>query len=212
MPYYTKDDDEVDDFNEYDPTPYSGGYDITVTYGRSIPPSDETCYPLSSRSGDAFEYQRPVFSSNHDPSAYGDQALKTEYSSYAKPKPRPGGAHVEGEYGGRKPEYGGSGTGGSDFGRKPNSGYGGRTEVEYGRKPGSGYGGRTEVEYGRKPESEHGSGYGGRNENDYGHKSKEKEDGDYSKPSYGHRKDDDDDKKESHGYKKHVSLIDFKRN
>ncbi|CAH2044970.1 unnamed protein product [Thlaspi arvense] len=198
MPYYSKDDDEVDDFTEYDPTPYSGGYDIAVTYGRSIPPSDETCYPLSSRSGDAFEYQRPVFSSNHDPSAYGDQALNTEYSSYARPKTRPGGqggAHVEGEHGGRKPEHGGSG---SDFGRKPNSGYGGRTEVEYGRKPESGYGGRTEVEYGRKPESEHGSGYGGRM------KSKEEEDGDSRKPSYGH---DDDDKKESHGYKKHVSLI-----
>ena len=130
MPYYTKDDDEVDEFNDYDPTPYSGGYDITVTYGRSVPPSDETCYPLSSRSGDAFEYERPVFSSSHEPAAYGDQALKTEYSSYARPKTRPGGhggAHVEGE-------YGGSGSG-SGLGRKPDSGYGGRTEVEYGRTP-----------------------------------------------------------------------------
>ena len=169
MPYYTSNDDDVDDFNDYDPTPYSGGYDITVTYGRSVPPSDETCYPLSSRSGDAFEYQRPVFSSSKEPAAYGDQALNTEYSSYARPKTRPGGhggAHVEG---GKKPEHGGSG---SDFGRKPDSG---RTEVEYGRRPESGGygGGRTEVEYGRKPESEHGSGYG-------------------------HSKDGDDDKKESH--------------
>ncbi|CAD5324464.1 unnamed protein product [Arabidopsis thaliana] len=78
MPYYTNDDNDVDDFTEYDPMPYSGGYDITVTYGRSIPPSDETCYPLSSLSGDAFEYQRPNFSSNHDSSAYDDQALKTD--------------------------------------------------------------------------------------------------------------------------------------
>jgi len=147
MPYYTNDDNDVDDFTEYDPMPYSGGYDITVTYGRSIPPSDETCYPLSSLSGDAFEYQRPNFSSNHDSSAYDDQALKTEYSSYARPGPV------------------GSG---SDFGRKPNSGYGGRTEVEYGRKTesehGSGYGGRIESDY-VKPS------YGGHEDDgDDGHK------------------------------------------
>lgn len=142
MPYYTNNEDDVDDFNDYDPTPYSGGYDITVTYGRSLPPSDETCYPLSSRSGDAFEYQRPVFSHSHEePAAYGDQAVSTEYSSYARPKTRPEG--------GKRPEYGGSG---SEFGRKPESG---------------GYGGgRTEVEYGRKPESEHGSGYGRRKDED----------------------------------------------
>ena len=104
MPYYTSNDDDVDDFNDYDPTPYSGGYDITVTYGRPVPPSDETCYPLSSRSGDAFEYQRPVFSSSKEPAAYGDQALNTEYSSYSRPKHSPGfrpgsdgGGHVKGE-------------------------------------------------------------------------------------------------------------------
>ena len=90
MPYYTKDDADVDDFDEYDPTPYSGGYDITVTYGRSLPPSDENCYPLSSLSGDAFEYQRPLFSSSHEPSAYDDQALNTEYSSYARTKTKHG--------------------------------------------------------------------------------------------------------------------------
>lgn len=90
MPYYTKDVADVDDFDEYDPTPYSGGYDITVTYGRSLPQSEETCYPLSSHSGDAFEYQRPVFSSSEEPSAYCDQALNTEYSSYARPKTKHG--------------------------------------------------------------------------------------------------------------------------
>ncbi|KAJ0252991.1 Uncharacterized protein HA466_0120970 [Hirschfeldia incana] len=101
MPYYTKDDADVDDFDEYDPTPYSGGYDITVTYGRSLPPSDENCYPLSSRSGDAFEYQRPIFSSSHEPSAYDDQALNTEYSSYARPKTKHGS-----RYSGRKENEG----------------------------------------------------------------------------------------------------------
>ncbi|KAJ4826031.1 hypothetical protein Tsubulata_046365 [Turnera subulata] len=33
------------EFEEYDPTPYGGGYDIAQTYGKPLPPSDETCYP-----------------------------------------------------------------------------------------------------------------------------------------------------------------------
>lgn len=35
------------DFEEYDPTPYGGGYDLTLTYGKPLPPTDETCYPRS---------------------------------------------------------------------------------------------------------------------------------------------------------------------
>ncbi|KAF7802749.1 uncharacterized protein G2W53_041860 [Senna tora] len=35
------------DFDEYDPTPYGGGYDIVQTYGKPLPPSIETCHPLS---------------------------------------------------------------------------------------------------------------------------------------------------------------------
>lgn len=34
-------------FEEYDPTPYGGGYDIAQTYGKPLPPSDKTCYPRS---------------------------------------------------------------------------------------------------------------------------------------------------------------------
>lgn len=36
------------DFEEYDPTPYGGGYDPSSTYGKPLPPSDETCYPRDS--------------------------------------------------------------------------------------------------------------------------------------------------------------------
>ncbi|XP_010533845.1 PREDICTED: uncharacterized protein LOC104809531 [Tarenaya hassleriana] len=36
------------DFEEYDPTPYGGGYDISATYGEALPPSDKTCYPCPS--------------------------------------------------------------------------------------------------------------------------------------------------------------------
>ncbi|KAD4887975.1 hypothetical protein E3N88_20048 [Mikania micrantha] len=59
MSYYPKghrfnpnEDEDVDDFDEHDPTPYGGGYDIALTYGRPLPPSDETCYrPSASASG-----------------------------------------------------------------------------------------------------------------------------------------------------------------
>ncbi|XP_024982405.1 titin [Cynara cardunculus var. scolymus] len=35
------------EFEEYDPTPYGGGYDIVSVYGKPLPPSDKTCYPRS---------------------------------------------------------------------------------------------------------------------------------------------------------------------
>ncbi|XP_073113646.1 uncharacterized protein [Elaeis guineensis] len=37
-----------DDFEEYNPHPYQGGYDIALTYGTPLPPSPAICYPLSS--------------------------------------------------------------------------------------------------------------------------------------------------------------------
>ncbi|KAF9595484.1 hypothetical protein IFM89_000402 [Coptis chinensis] len=36
------------DFPEYDTTPYGGGYDISTTYGKPLPPNDIICYPRSS--------------------------------------------------------------------------------------------------------------------------------------------------------------------
>ncbi|XP_038895690.1 uncharacterized protein LOC120083862 [Benincasa hispida] len=38
------------EFEEYDPTPYGGGYDISETYGKPLQPSTEICYPPSSSS------------------------------------------------------------------------------------------------------------------------------------------------------------------
>lgn len=35
------------EFEEYDPTPYGGGYDIVSVYGKPLPPSNKTCYPRS---------------------------------------------------------------------------------------------------------------------------------------------------------------------
>ncbi|KAF5190469.1 hypothetical protein FRX31_019934 [Thalictrum thalictroides] len=35
------------DFPEFDSTPYGGGYDISATYGKPLPPSNIICYPRS---------------------------------------------------------------------------------------------------------------------------------------------------------------------
>ncbi|QCD76657.1 uncharacterized protein At5g39570 [Vigna unguiculata] len=40
----------VPEFEEYDSTPYDGGYDIDQTYGKPLPPSDKICYPRSGSS------------------------------------------------------------------------------------------------------------------------------------------------------------------
>ena len=98
MSYYPKghrydSGDEVDDFDDFDPTPYGGGYDIALTYGRPLPPSEETCYTATSSSGAGFDYERSNYSSHAEPNAYGQEALDTEYSSYVKRKPRPGVSH-----------------------------------------------------------------------------------------------------------------------
>ncbi|KAJ6707837.1 hypothetical protein OIU85_028135 [Salix viminalis] len=183
MPFFSRgDDDQVDDYDEYDPTPYGGGYDITLTYGRPFPSSDETCYPINSASGE-IDCDRPHYSSYSEPSAYADEALETEYNSYARPKPPPGST-----YGGPQPAYGfqpGMNRPGSEYG---SDGYVKPASEEYGRIPESDYGpdgnGKPQGEeygsgYGRRPESEYesgdherpseyGSGYGRRQESEYG--------------------------------------------
>ncbi|XP_051119467.1 uncharacterized protein At5g39570-like [Andrographis paniculata] len=174
MSYYPKGHhrtgEDSDDFNEYDPTPYGGGYDISVAYGRPLPPSDETCYPNRSGSLD-FDYGRPLYASFAEPCAYADKALEQEYRSYARPGPRPapsppGGPppphakYVSGEH---RPNYGyqpgmDRPGGGHEFGRKPEPPYG----SAYGRKPDhhiSEYGSGYESGYGRRPQPEFGSEY-----------------------------------------------------
>ncbi|KAJ6403569.1 hypothetical protein OIU84_015477 [Salix udensis] len=126
---------------------------------------------------------RPNYSSYSEPSAYADEALETEYNSYARPKPPPGST-----YGGPQPAYGfqpGMNRPGSEYG---SDGYVKPASEEYGRIPESDYGpdgnGKPQGEeygsgYGRRPESEYesgdherpseyGSGYGRRQESEYG--------------------------------------------
>ncbi|EPS71766.1 hypothetical protein M569_03001, partial [Genlisea aurea] len=158
--------DEVDDFDEYDPTPYGGGYDISLTYGRPLPPSEETCYPNTSSASGDFDYDRPQFNTGSHPSAYAGEALDDEYNSYARPKPRPnppssyGGSDYgrrpdygqpEPDYGQPEPDYG------SEYGRRPQYV---DPSSEYGSDFGSGYGRKPEYERPPPPSSEYGSGYG----------------------------------------------------
>jgi hypothetical protein len=73
--------DEVADFDEYDPTPYGGGYDIALTFGRTLPPSDETCYPISTATTSSSSYEshgaadqhrrRPQEQESHGSAGYG---------------------------------------------------------------------------------------------------------------------------------------------
>ncbi|KAF2299419.1 hypothetical protein GH714_031885 [Hevea brasiliensis] len=88
MPYYTRNKDDINCFNEYNPRPYIGGYDMALTYGRPISASEETCYPRSS-SANEIDYDYPDFTWYVEPSAYNDDHLQEEYTSYARPKPRP---------------------------------------------------------------------------------------------------------------------------
>ncbi|KAJ4979473.1 hypothetical protein NE237_010253 [Protea cynaroides] len=45
--YYSVSEFNEPEFEEYDPTPYDGGYDQALTYGKPLPPSEAICYPLS---------------------------------------------------------------------------------------------------------------------------------------------------------------------
>ncbi|KAM0967323.1 hypothetical protein FF1_023005 [Malus domestica] len=88
MSYYTHAGNEATDFDEYDLTPYGRGYDIYLTFDRSLDPSNETCY-LNSSPSDDFDYKRPQFSSYSEPSAYVDEAFEDEYTHYTRPAHRP---------------------------------------------------------------------------------------------------------------------------
>lgn len=84
MAYFSKGhniDDDGDDFDEYDPTPYGGGYDIHLTYGHPLPASDDICHPPSQNySDEAAEYTSYADVSGYD----NDDAIYNEYSSYTR--------------------------------------------------------------------------------------------------------------------------------
>ncbi|XP_052200990.1 uncharacterized protein LOC127807312 [Diospyros lotus] len=65
----TEPDDPDIDFVEYDPTPFRGGYDPVLTYGKPLPPSDEICYPRSLHVSNG--HPSDGFSYGSIPSPYG---------------------------------------------------------------------------------------------------------------------------------------------
>ncbi|URE33211.1 hypothetical protein MUK42_03440 [Musa troglodytarum] len=123
-------DEAVDDFDEYDPTPYGGGYDLSLTFGSPLPPSEKTCYPISSGAS-GVDYERPHYSSGSVPSA--NEADYEDPYGRSRPKPQPaygfrpqqeveeGGVGDFGAYGGgRRPQPGpGYGDYGSEYGGRP---------------------------------------------------------------------------------------------
>lgn len=58
---YLNSDFNEDDFDEYNPYPYKGGYDIVLTYGYPLPPSPAICYPIGGGEGAA----KPVSSNKN---------------------------------------------------------------------------------------------------------------------------------------------------
>lgn len=72
------------EFEEYDPTPYDGGYDQRMTYGKPLPPSDLTCYPRSLPQSQSHT-PIPNFSYDSIPSPYGKDPIEPP----TKRKPAP---------------------------------------------------------------------------------------------------------------------------
>ncbi|KAM1887723.1 hypothetical protein ACFX13_045931 [Malus domestica] len=136
--YATKDtNDGADMFDEYDPTPYEGGYDMGLTYGRPLQPTEKTCYRHSSGSA-SDDSNEPEFPSCKESSAYDEEAVK-EYSSYARP------SHEGDQYNIGKQNMGGGKEKGYGEGRKSGSfddeestpaGEGGYGRKKYSTSPG----------------------------------------------------------------------------
>ena len=145
--------DEVADFDEYDPTPYGGGYDIALTFGRPLPPSEETCYPISTATS---SYDRPQQQhGGRRPGAEESHGSAAGYGGgggYAR-RPQP---HEEETHGavGSGYGYGRKGHGDDDEQkayRKPKPAYGDDDDDHQAyRKPKPSYDGDERPSYGRK--------------------------------------------------------------
>ncbi|XP_078432431.1 glycine-rich protein isoform X2 [Wolffia australiana] len=144
-------DEAVDDFDDYDPTPYSGGYDIALTYGRPIPPSEETCYLPNAHSSSTADFDRPNFQGSARPSTfgYGSEERRSDYDSgygrqpdleeeqsyefgyEERPKPKPYREEQRYDFEGRgdgdeevRQEYGRPSSGEYGYGERPRYEYG----------------------------------------------------------------------------------------
>lgn len=72
---------ETEDFEEYNPHPYQGGYDIALTYGNPLPPFSGICYPLSDASSHPpLPPEVPILSVPMEPPA-SPEAIETAIST-----------------------------------------------------------------------------------------------------------------------------------
>ncbi|KAK4361005.1 hypothetical protein RND71_019957 [Anisodus tanguticus] len=63
-------------FEEYDPTPYGGGYDMAQTYGKPLLPSNEICYPRSILEPNRLPLDGFDYGSNHSPYVNHDDKVE----------------------------------------------------------------------------------------------------------------------------------------
>lgn len=76
------------EFEEYDPTPYGGGYDIVSVYGKPLPPSVKTCYPHSNlKPNEPKPEPKPTLTYIADPSPIVEPMHESENKH--EPKSRP---------------------------------------------------------------------------------------------------------------------------
>ncbi|OVA10219.1 hypothetical protein BVC80_1597g3 [Macleaya cordata] len=94
------------EFKEYDPTPYGGGYDQTLTYGKPLPPSDSICYPPSF-SSHSNSPSPNGFSYGSIPSPYGTTMV--DQTSKPQNGPSPNRPYKEEEKEKKNPGYDGNG-------------------------------------------------------------------------------------------------------
>ncbi|CAN6295232.1 unnamed protein product [Urochloa humidicola] len=85
------DEDDDDFFVEYNPHPYSGGYDIAATFGAPLPPSAKTCYPISSSAAATPEPKYPPLGK-----PYGNEEALRD-AVHESPEVLPNGAATEGK-------------------------------------------------------------------------------------------------------------------
>ena len=151
--------DEVADFDEYDPTPYGGGYDIALTFGRPLPPSEETCYPISTATSSASSYDRPQQAQHGGRRPGGSEESHGSAAGYGggggyAGAGRPHQPHKEETHG-----YGRKGHDDDDEQqayRKPKPAYGDDHEQQAYRKPKPSYGDDDDDQAYRKPKPSYG--------------------------------------------------------
>lgn len=79
------------EFDEYDPTPYGGGYDAEEYYGKPLPPSDKVCYPPEPPQDFGFSLEGFSYDSTPRPYGKNDETPSSKNHQNRENKPQSGG-------------------------------------------------------------------------------------------------------------------------